>query len=243
MTKACNQCGNEYQQIGTHWVQSTSCSHKEFTDYQREIITGLLMSDGCIGMNNSSKNPQLQVEMISKNYLQYVADEFGILGNDVKIIMKAAESAESTRKSGFSPNAKKENYSDLYRWRSISHPKLHEFKHWYSSGEKVWPEHIKLTPTVLKHWYCGDGYWDKSGTRNRIQIAMGNEVDETEKVSQMFENVGLPSPSNYTISERKDGSKSCSAQFTVDQSKELWEYMGEPLPDFEYKWPQGYFHT
>jgi len=69
---------------------------------------------------------------------------------------------------------------------------------------------------------------------------MANEIENTEKVGQMFENVGLPSPSNYNISERKDGSETCNAQFTVDQSKELWEYMGEPLPDFEYKWPRRF---
>lgn len=238
MSKVCNQCGNEYKQIGNHWVKSSSCTHKEFTDYQREIITGILMGDGCI--NNSGKNPQLQVNMISPNYLKYVADKFGVLGSEVTINTTAEKSAEHARKTGFSPYAKKENYSDLYMWRSISHPELHEFSHWYDSGEKVWPEDINLTPTVLKHWYCGDGSWYNSKSHSAIEIAMGNEVRETEKVSQIFKNVGLSSPSNYNIYERKDGSIDCSARFTVNQSKELFKYMGEPLPDFEYKWPKEY---
>lgn len=235
MSKVCHQCGNNYKKIGNHWIQSSSCNYKEFTDSQREIITGLLMGDGCI--NIGGKNPLLQVGMISPNYLQYVSDEFGILGSDVKLVETAAESAESARKTKFNPNAKKENYSDKYLWRSISHPELHEFNNWYNSGKKVWPENIELTPTVLKHWYCGDGCWNNSGTINRIQIGISNEVNETEKVSQIFENVGLSAPSNYNIYERKDGNTDCTAEFTVDQSKELWEYMGEPLPDFEYKWP------
>jgi len=193
------------------------------------------MGDGCI--HTGSKNPYLLVKMISPNYLEYVADKFGVLGSDVSLKHTEAESARRNRDSGFSPNAKAENYSDKYKWQSICHPELQEFADWYSSGEKVWPDDIELTPTVLKHWYCGDGYWNNSGTNNRIKIAMANEIDNTDKVDQMFRNIGLPVPSNYAISERNNGSKKCDAEFTVEQSKELWEYMGEPLPDFEYKWP------
>jgi len=99
----------------------------------------------------------------------------------------------------------------------------------------VWPEKIELTPTVLKHWYCGDGNWNNGSCNNSIQISMANEKENTDKITQMFINVGLPAPSNYNISGKR-----CAAQFTVEQSKELWEYMGEPLPDFEYKWPEQY---
>jgi len=236
MGDICQQCGNEYQRIGGHWSHpNSSCSHPNFTDHQREIITGVLMGDGSI--NTSNKNPRLEVEMISPNYLKYIANGFGILGGDVSLTKTAAESAKRNRDSGFSPNAKAENYSDLYRWRSLSHPELQEFAEWYSSGEKVWPADIQLTPTVLKHWYCGDGHWHNSCANNRIRIGMANEIDNTDKVDQVFRNVGLPSPSNYSISEREGGSRNCVAEFTVEQSKELWEYMGEPLPDFEYKWP------
>jgi len=233
MGDVCQQCGNKYQIIGTHWSMNSSCNHPSFTDHQKEIITGLLMGDGNICTVN--KNPYIRAEMISPNYLEYISDQFGVLGGDVSLKMTAAESAKRNRDSRFDPNAKEQNYSDKYQWQSMSHPELQEFADWYSSGKKVWPAEIELTPTVLKHWYCGDGHWDNSGSRNSIQIAMANEVNNANKVDQMFRNVGLPAPSNYNISENN-----CNAQFTVEQSKELWEYMGEPLPDFEYKWPQQY---
>jgi len=239
MTKICNHCGNEYKKLGTHWSMSSQCSHPSFTDHKREIITGLLMGDGSI-KRQKNRNPYLRCGMISKNYLQHIDDQFGVFGNGVSLQMTAAENAKAKRESGFRPNADATDYSDVYIWRSVSHPELQEFADWYAFGQKVWPERIELTPTVLKHWYCGDGHWNNSGTQNRIEIAMANEVDNTDKVDQLFKNVGLPSPSNYVISERKDGSKRCNAVFTVDQSKELWQYMGEPLPDFEYKWPKGY---
>jgi len=238
MGDVCSQCGTEYQIIASHWSRG-SCKYPSFTDHQRELITGLLMGDGNIN-RSGDRNPRLECGMISPNYLKYVDGEFGVFGNGVSLRETAEESAKRCRDKGFSPDAKEENYSDVYRWQSMSHPELQEFAEWYLTGKKVWPRDIELTPTVLKHWYCGDGTWNNHGSHNRILIAMANEVENTDKVDQMFENVGLPSPSNYNISERKDGSKKCDAVFTVEQSKELWEYMGNPLPDFKYKWPEEY---
>jgi len=238
MTDVCEQCGNKYESIGTHWSMNPSCSHPSFTQHQREIITGLLMGDGCIDTCN--KHPRLDVRMISENYLEYVASEFGVLGGEVRLSKTAEESAQQVRDGGLRPNADADNYSDVYAWQSMAHPELQSFADWYSSGEKVWPEDIELTPTVLKHWYCGDGYWNNNRSQNRISIAMSNEINNRNKVDELFENVGLPKPSNYSISERKNGGFKCDAVFTVTQSRELWEYMGKPLPDFKYKWPNQY---
>jgi hypothetical protein len=202
------------------------------------MVTGILMGDGSI--NRHRKNPYIQIGMISPNYLKYVAQQFGVLGSDVKIYRTAEELAKENRDSGFHPNADADDYSDMYRWQSMRHPELSEFADWYSNGEKVWPEDIELTPTVLKHWYCGDGSWSNSSSANYIQIAMANEIKNTDKVDEIFKKSGLPSPNNYGIGKNQNENKICNALFTVEQSKELWEYMGEPLPDFEYKWPDRY---
>jgi len=239
MTTKCSQCGSEYKRIASHWNQSFKCEHPGFSDYQKQIITGLLMGDGNIDSHNG--NPFLQCKVISPNYLKYIDEKFGIFGNGVSLTKTAEEAAKMNRERGFRPNAKSDNYHDLYTWRSMRHPELQEFADWYATGKKVWPSDIELTPTVLKHWYCGDGHYHNSGRHNHIIISMSNEVNNTQKVDKIFKNSGLPSPSNYAISELDDGNnKKCNAEFTVDQSKELWEYMGEPLPDFEYKWPKEY---
>jgi len=237
MTDKCTQCGNTYEQVGIHWSQS-SCSYPNFSKHQREIITGLVMGDGYV--DNSGNNPYLNVKMISPNYLKYIDSQFKIFGNGVRLSITAEESAKQNRDNGFSPNAKAENYSDKYRWQSMRHPELKEFREWYSTGNKIWPANIELTPTVLKHWYCGDGCWDNTGGNNRITIAISNESENTEKINSIFKNVGLPCPKRYKKYKRDSGSVKCDAVFTVDQSKKLWEYMGEPLPDFEYKWPEEY---
>jgi len=234
---ACPECGKKYKSLGQHWHHSPD-HRPSFTDHQREIITGLMMGDGCI--NKGSNNPILQVNMTSPNYLEHLDEQFGCLATGVKFRTTAAENAKVARDGGLRPNAKAENYSDQYIFRSRSLPELEEFADWYKTGKKMWPEDIELTPTVLKHWYCGDGNWNNSRYKSYIRIGMSNEIDNTDKVDKIFTNAGLPAPSNYDIYERKSGGQIGVAEFTVEQSKQLWEYMGNPLPDFEYKWPEKF---
>jgi len=230
---ACPECGDEYKGLGTHWRYNES-HRPTLTETQKEIAVGLLMGDGTINRG------RIECQMITEPYLTYLDEQFGCLGTGVRFYQTAAENARQNRKSGFSPDATAENYSDVYRWWSRCHPYFEDLRGWYSSGEKVWPEDITLTPTVLKHWYCGDGSWQNNAASNHITIGMANEIENTEKVDRYFERAGIPSPSNYSIYERKNGSKRCEARWTVDGSKKLWEYMGKPLPGFKYKWPEAY---
>lgn len=234
----CHQCGNGYENIGMHWSKS-SCEYPNFTNQEEEIITGLLMGDGSV-VRCGGCNPRLSVGMIMPNYLKYLDNIFGILGNGVSLKESAKQSANESKRRGFSSIATEENYSDVYEWRTMNHPQLEKYRQWYSNGKKVWPEDIKLTPTVLKHWFCGDGSRIDNGNSEHISIAMSNEVDNLEKVETILQQSNLPKPSNWNIHKRKTGGKICEAVFSVSQSYELWEYMGEPLPDFEYKWPEEY---
>lgn len=227
----CDQCGKEYKRVAQHW-STGSCDYPSFSTHQREIITGTLMSDACLNRSDS-RNPQLKLSMITPQYLEFIDNEFGVFGNGVRHYRTAEELAEANRKNGFSPNAKSENYNDLYRWHSMTHPELDDFSSWYDSGSKVWPEDITLTPTVLKHLYCGDGHWSNTHGNNCIIISMHNECGNVKKINKMFKSSGLPSPSYTPDSNWK-------ARFTVEESRELWEYMGSPLPGFEYKWPEEY---
>jgi len=133
---------------------------------------------------------------------------------------------------------KKENYSDMYVLYSRTLPELEKFD-WYGSEGKVWLKNIKLSPIVLKHWYVNDGYYHKSNAADHIGISISNEVGNIDKINNYFSNVGLPTPSNYTTTKQsKNDNLKCDLQFTKSDSKILWDYMGKPLPDFEYKWPR-----
>ena len=233
----CPACNKTYKKLGSHW-QFNPSHRPELTDKQRETAIGIIMGDGSI--ISESKNNRITMNMVSENYLKYVDSIFGCLGTGVSLKRTAKESAKNSRKYNINNNAKEENYSDVYSWNTRAHPELNIFTGWYKNNTKVWPNKINLTPTTLKHWYCGDGHWSNSGTSNRIKITTSNEAKNTDKIDSMFKNSGLPTPSNYSKYKKESGSINCDICFTVDQSKELWKYMGNPLPDFGYKWPRKY---
>jgi len=235
----CEQCGNDYSRIGSHWSQVSTCSHPEISAYKMELLTGMLMGDGYIS-RRENKNTYFTTAMITKPFLEWLDGELDWLSTGVRLEYTAEENAKRSRDSGFSPDAKAENYSDVYRLQSRGNPNLQPLADWYSSGKKVFPENIELTPTVLKMWYVSDGSHDNRKSHNRIEIAMNNEIDRRDNIEQLFEHVGFEI-SNWSIREitsgKYEGSKICEAQFTVDESQRLFEYMGEPPAGFEYKWP------
>lgn len=235
----CPDCGKKYERVGHHWTMSSSCSYPNYTEKQKQIITGLLMGDASVTVSENRK-PMLSIDTITPKYLNYISKQFGILSGEITKTLTAKENAQRLRNSGFSKNAKEENYSDVYSLRLKRHPELKEFRNWYSTGKKIWPEDIELTPTVLKHWYCCDGCWKNKGNANNIQISISDQFEYKEKINDYFISSNLPKPSSYTSWERKDGSIKGDITWTTEQSKKLWQYMGEPLPDFEYKWPERY---
>jgi hypothetical protein len=228
---ACPECGNEYKGLGQHWHHNES-HRPELTEYQKEVITGLMMGDGCL--NRSYKTPFLMVGMITKEYLEELHEMFGCLSTEVKLARTAKEQADYNKQSDFYANTKEENFNDLWMWNTRSLPELNEFD-WYTGddGEKVWPEDIELTPTVLTHWYVGDGHWNRKN--NNIHIAALNEAENTDKIDSYFETSNLSTPSNYAT-----GKGMMDIVFTVEDSHTLWEYMESPPSGFEYKFPEEY---
>lgn len=236
MSNICNDCGDEYQRIGQHWAMS-SCEPLQLSDEQKQIVTGLMMGDGTISRSNKG-TCRIEANMISKEYLEYLDSQFPLYGSGVRLVNSAEENAKRDRESGFNPSAEADDYSDTYRWTTVTSTTFDAFGDWYDSGEKVWPSDIELTPTVLKHLYCGDGYYRDDDRHDNITISMNNEKGAKEKVAQMFEDADLPVPRWVEYSER--GRDDCTARFSKDESTELLEYMGEPLPGFEYKWPTSF---
>lgn len=226
MIETCHDCGETYEVVAQHWSQS-DCTHPEPTQYQKEIITGLLMGDGCC--TTVSKNPLVVVGMASPNYLKYVNEQFPVLGYDVILSTTADESADINER--YKDNVHREEYSDIYEWRTKANPYFHKFQDWYESGKKVFPDDIKLTPTVLKHWYCGDGSTQKIGNYYKASISTVKERSNVVKIEDYFKMVGLPEPDWWTEHEM---------HWEKEHSREIFEYMGDPLPDFEYKWPDDW---
>jgi hypothetical protein len=213
--------------LGIHYGHEPD-HRKPLSNKQKEVVTGLLMGDGSI--NRQSKSPRLRAEMTAKAYLEYLDSKFPHISCGVTQSRSASEQAESHRESGFNNSASGNNYSDCYWWETMTHQDFDEFADWYNTGNKVFPESLELTPTVLKNWYVCDG-----GVNNKsIRIYVGNERNNKSKIESYFLDIGIGS---LKWSEVDRGSRShTSINFSVEDSEKLFEYMGEPLPGFEYKW-------
>jgi len=230
MVENCPDCGKEYKNVSLHMCKS-NCSEPEINKRQSKIITGLLMGDASVVV--SSKSPVLHLKMINKDFLSWVDDEFGWLSNGYTLTQTAKEAAQSNRDSGFSPNAKEENYSDKYTLRTKTTEQLHSWRDWYSSGKKRYPDSLSLSPVTLKMWYVCDGCMESYNKRPHISISCNNESDRVGYLYSLFNGLGV----DLTPHESQ---RSFSIRFSQKDSQKLFNYMGKPPQGFEHKWPQRY---
>lgn len=213
---SCPGCEDDYISLSSHWNHNEDC-RPSFTEKQREIITGILMSDGTL--DGRENIPRLTLPNKQENYLEYISDIFGCLTTQVR------------------KDPTKNDSCMMYEINTRKHPELKQYSEWYESGKKVWPEDIELTPTTLKHLFVCDGsthfYKPESPS---IIIAMANEYGNEDKIKNMFQRIGFEI-SNIISYKSEDGRNNMNIQFDTETSLEMFEYMGSSLPGFEYKWP------
>lgn len=217
----CPKCGKRKEGLAQHWNRSKDCDYPTYPNYLKDVVTGLLLGDGTLTRNY--KNPVLQLKMVNKNYLNYLSCLFGCFGLGVKKHKTGEEQAEMNRISGFHKEGKGDNYNDVYRWMTRAHPYLNKYRSWYSTGEKVFPEEIEMTPVVLKTWFVCDG--DYSPKYSRVRIS--STSDNKEKLKTYFEDVQIPKP-------KSTGNR---IYWSLDEARQVHSYMGHPVPGFRYKWP------
>lgn len=230
--RECPSCGKEYESIGKHWRWKSE-HRPSISERQHDIIKGLMLGDGTLHKKDDP-NPYFLCVMTNKEYLEYLKDEFGSLGKDVFIKHTAAESASNMRENGLRPDAKAENYKDVYKWATRSHNELHRYKDWYMDGEVAAPKFLDINPTILKHWYVSDGHLNTYKNSPRISIALTSQRHRKDIINSYFEKADLPMP---RWSERSnDSNKRTEISWCKEESLELLEYMGSAPPGFERKW-------
>lgn len=226
----CPGCGQWYKRLSTHWSGS-SCQHPSFTDYQKEIIIGMMMGDGSRGKTHDSNNV-FQSQMMTKPFLEWVSKELGSHALPVRDFCYTPErSAEKHRESGFRPNANADDYHHRYEFRTRSHPFLNDFlNRWYVNKSEIYfPEDIKLTPTILNVWYCCDGGLQYPKSKGHITINNRNQLHRVSYFEDLFGDIGF----NVSVS-------SGQIRLSNAETPELLDYMGESPTDvesgFQYKW-------
>jgi len=115
-----------------------------------------------------------------------------------------------------------------------THPKLNQFRDWYDDeNNKRFPlDTISLSPLVLKIWYVCDGYLNTSNPKPRARISSINESDRIEKIAEWItEETGI----EVNTSKNRE-----RILFNTRRTQKFFEYVGDPLPGFVYKWPETY---
>jgi hypothetical protein len=192
------------------------------------------MSDAFVRDRNS-KRPRVVLAMTNKEFLEYLSDKFPYLTGEVRLKKTAKEVAKDCRESGFSEETTEDKCKNVYQINFTNKEEYKSLAYWYDSGEKVWPKDLELTPNLMLGLYVGDGSIRRfngdryEGARPNLVITTTNEIENRDKIKSYFTEKGFDSP---TITPPH-------IVFSTDTSEKLWEYMGEPVPGFEYKWPQG----
>lgn len=220
----CPYCGQWYSRIGSHWAKS-SCSHPPISRYKMELLKGMMLGDGGLDMDN--KNAFFRIKMTNKTFLEWLDVELGWLTNGVTKAKTAVESAWSARES-FGGDTRPEDVLDIWRLNTRAHPQFNEFAEWYSTGEIVFPWNLTLSPEALKMWYVSDwclGHGNRDNRKTCVRFTSRNEQDRPESIVNSLESL------DFTVNHSgKDFALS------VEDTEDFFEYIGDPVPGFEYKW-------
>jgi hypothetical protein len=182
----------------------------------QEIITGLLMGGGWIS-KDEGRNSIFGIEVINKEFLDWLDQK---LGNISMGVVPIDRSGDEIIIDGKKVDKAKKSYA--LKTRNLEG--FNKFNLWYSTGEKRFPE-MDLTPMILKMWYVCDGSYT-----NYPVIYSTNENDRKDFVLSLFDD--LPLDPNFN-----KGGGGC-IQFKRPETDKFFNYLGESVPGFEYKWPK-----
>lgn len=227
--EVCKQCGNEYERIGQHWGHPQSlCSFPEPTQRQWEIIMGRHIGDGY--WNTCNKNPFMEIQSICWPYLEWLSDTLVNLATEPVRIATGEEISE--RMDGRMGEC---NRQDFYGMYLRSSPKWNEF-----IAMDRYPEDLTLTPTIFRHWFVSDWNTDRQEKKRphmRFNIADDPTIHAT--FQSWFDPLGVELVDGGTYENTVTYSTCRGFRFSADDSQRLWEWMGDPVPGYEYKWVDG----
>ncbi len=186
----------------------------ELSEFQEEILVGLLLSDGCLERTKNSTGARLKVAQClkQKDFVWWLHQNF----------------------SSFVGTLPKQ-YREELRFNSLTHRCFKYFYDmFYPEGKKIIPKEIKnlLTPTAFAVWFMGDGSVKSKECKGRILNTQGfNREDIESLISILKEKFNLIS----SIRTQKDGLQIyISAKSAVILNALLKDRI---LPYFNYKLP------
>lgn len=143
----------------------------------KELIDGLLLGDGHLA--KQAKNARYAHSCKHKEYIEYLMQELG----KQNIIVNHIYEKDNGYKTG-----------KVYQCYSLTNTTLTiHHSRWYTNRKKNLPNDLQLTPTILLHWYIGDGTFDTcQGYLRQISIAAHSfSIEERIRLCDQLSKLGL----------------------------------------------------
>ena len=192
------------------------------SNYQTEVLVGLLLGDGCLERSKNSLGARLKVSQSIKQN-KFVVWLYEVFKDFVQTLPKVKQ----TQRNGI-------KHQEIV-FNTLTHPCFKSFyEMFYPKDKKVIPESIDqfLTPTALTVWFMSDGSIKSKESRGRILNTQSFMRPDIEKLILILKSkFDLQS----SIRTQKDGLQI----YISGKSAEILDNLlrDKILPSFYYKLP------
>ena len=186
------------------------------SQYQHEILDGILISDGYINnKSNSACSISIGQRLDRREFVEYVAKELNLEHSIYEIMPKE--------------NWKAKIVNTEARYSSETYPFLMTYlSRWYNE-HKIIPSDFVLSPIICLMWYLGDGNLHKDQQVVRLSTCCFTEK-EVYLLIEQFHDLKLYA---YQSNRRE-------IYFKKQSTDLFFKYIGEcPVACFYYKWPKS----
>lgn len=197
----------------SHLMQANHCN---LSQEANEFLNGELLGDGSLS-NRSNYSSRFEYSSSKEKYLIYFLKTLKLFG-----IKQAGKIRQRYQK-------KCNCYT--YHCSTLSYVELLPiYKQWYPNGKKIVPKGIKLTPSVCRQWYIGDGMLAKLN-RQRPYIKLftnGFTIFDVKWLIKQLNKLGFKSKRQLYNN---------SIRISTYSTKDFLDYIGKcPVKCYEYKW-------
>lgn len=198
------------------------------SDIEKQILIGELLGDGCLYKDKRCNN--------SKPYFRYTTKHLDYLYFLKKVLPSV--SWGTIKKREHKKINKDGGHSIHYELFShVSDEFEYFYNMFYLDCKKILPDNLLITPTILRHWYIGDGtfgYFSTGRNRRSWQMSIYSCCFENDKLNEIvieqLKNVGI----NAGITRQKKYYRIRVSSYSIEN---FFKYIGEcPVDCYSYKW-------
>lgn len=147
------------------------------SEFQKEVLVGLLLGDGCLEKCKNSTGARLKVDQSSKQ-IEFVDWLYKVFKNFIQTPPKI----KTKQRDG-------KNYSEIV-FNTLTHPSFKSFYDlFYSKSKKIIPESINklLSPTAFAVWFMSDGSVKSKECKGRILNTQSFSKPDVKKLIKVLQ--------------------------------------------------------